>query len=409
MKRSQYIFLVLLIGGMSALNPVAIDSFLPAIPDIAKELAVDPGTIGITIGIYTLGNAFGQLFYGPLSDRFGRKPLLITGLTLYVLTGLAASFAPTIELLSLARFGQGMGAASGRILAMAIVRDKYDREAAARLLSYMMAVSGIMPIIGPAIGSVVIAHFGWPAVFIYMTLFALTILVISGFFLRETLPEKDMNAIKPFHLAMNFRTILRDPKFLAYTVCSSLSGAGLYAFLATVPDIIINTLDHGTGGFALLFAIVMACNMLAALVGGKLVMTLGIDRLMGTAMIFAGLSSLIFFGLAVAGVMTAAAIIIPFTLFKMSDSIIGPQATAGALSPFPKMAGAASSLTGSIRQLTGASTAILVGLFDDGTSLPMGVGILLAGMGPLIIYQVAIRPRHPTGAGRDGGGCSLSK
>ncbi|MDG2034866.1 MAG: MFS transporter, partial [Rhodospirillales bacterium] len=107
MKRSQYIFLVLLIGGMSALNPVAIDSFLPAIPDIAKELAVDPGTIGITIGIYTLGNAFGQLFYGPLSDRFGRKPLLITGLTLYVLTGLAASFAPTIELLSLARFGQG--------------------------------------------------------------------------------------------------------------------------------------------------------------------------------------------------------------------------------------------------------------------------------------------------------------
>ncbi|MBN06937.1 MAG: hypothetical protein CMM45_03790 [Rhodospirillaceae bacterium] len=394
MSRAQYIFLVLLIGGMSALNPVAIDSFLPAIPDIAKELAVDPGTIGITIGVYTLGTALGQLLYGPLSDRFGRKPLLVTGLTLYIVTGLAASFAPTIELLSLARFGQGIGAASGRILAMAIVRDKYDRERAARLLSYMMAISGIMPIIGPAIGGILVTYSSWPAVFVYMATFALMILVISGFFLRETLPEKDMNALKPRHLAMNFKTMLQDPKFLAYTACTSLSGAGLMAFLATVPNILINTLDYGTDGFAILFALVMACNMLAAFVGGKLVMKVGIDRLLGTAMIFAGLSSLIFFSLAAAGIMTAAAIIIPFTLFKMSDAMIGPQATAGALSPFARMAGSASSLTGSIRQVTGAGAAILAGLFDDGTSLPMGVGILLAGIGPLVIYYLVIRPQN---------------
>ena len=394
MNRAQYIFLVLLIGGMSALNPVAIDSFLPAIPEIAKELAVDPGTIGITIGIYTLGTAIGQLFYGPLSDRFGRKPMLIAGLTIYVVTGLAASFAPTIELLSLARFGQGIGAASGRILGMAIVRDKYDREAAARLLSYMMAVSGIMPIIGPAIGSILITHSSWPAVFIYMAVFALLILVISGFFLRETLPEKDMNALKPAYLAINFKNMLQEPKFLAYTACTSLSGAGLMAFLATVPNILINTLEYGTDGFALLFAVVMTCNMLAAFLGGKLVMTWGIDRIMATAMVFAGLSSLIFFSLAAAGIMTAAAIIIPFTLFKMSDAMIGPQATAGALSPFPQMAGSASSLTGSIRQMTGAGAAILVGLFDNGTSLPMGVGILLAGIGPLVIYHLVIRPQN---------------
>ena len=111
-------------------------------------------------------------------------------------------------------------------------------------------------------------------------------------------------------------------------------------------------------------------------------------------MTFAGLSSLIFFSLAAVGIMTAAAIIIPFTLFKMSDAMIGPQATAGALSPFPRMAGAASSLTGSIRQVTGAGAAILAGLFDDGTSLPMGVGILLAGIGPLVIYHVVIRPQN---------------
>ena len=310
------------------------------------------------------------------------------------MTGLAASFAPTIELLSLARFGQGIGAASGRILAMAIVRDKYDRERAARLLSYMMAISGIMPIIGPAIGGILVTYSSWPAVFVYMATFALMILVISGFFLRETLPEKDMNALKPFHLAMNFKTMLQDPKFLAYTACTSLSGAGLMAFLATVPNILINTLDYGTDGFAILFALVMTCNMLAAFVGGKLVMRVGIDRLLGIAMIFAGLSSLIFFSLAAVGIMTAAAIIIPFTLFKMSDAMIGPQATAGALSPFPRMAGAASSLTGSIRQMTGAGAAILAGLFDDGTSLPMGVGILLAGIGPLVIYHLVIRPQN---------------
>jgi len=397
LTRSQYIFLVLLIGGMSALNPVAIDSFLPAVPEIAKQLAVDPGTIGITIGVYTLGTAFGQLCYGPLSDRYGRKPLLFIGLSLYIATGLAASFATNIEMLSLARFGQGVGAASGRILAMAIVRDKYDRESAARLLSYMMAVGGIMPIIGPAVGSILIAQFGWTSVFIYMAIFALLVLLVSNFFLEETLAEKDMNAIKPFYLAVNFWTMLCNRQFLAYTAISSLSGAGLYAFLASVPDILINTLGQGTAGFSLQFAILMVFNMAAAFMGGKLVMRLGIDRLIGTAMIFAALSSVIFFGLAVGGIITVAAILIPFTTFKMSDAMIGPQATAGALSPFPEMAGAASSLIGFIRQMTGAGTAILVGVFDDGTTLPMGIGVLMAGVTPLAIYHLFIRPQKTTG------------
>ena len=122
-------------------------------------------------------------------------------------------------------------------------------------------------------------------------------------------------------------------------------------------------------------------------------MALGIHRLMGTAMIFAALSSLIFFGLALAGIMSVAAIIIPFTAFKMSDSVIGPQATAAALSPFPERAGAASSLIGFIRQMTAALAAIIVGLLDDGTSLPIGMGILLAGIGPFLIYHLVIRQR----------------
>lgn len=397
MSRSQYIFLVLLIGGMSALNPVAIDSFLPAVPEIAKELAVDPGTIGVTIGVYMLGTALGQLCYGPLSDRYGRKPLLIVGLTMYIGTGLAASFAPNIEMLSLARFGQGVGAACGRILAMAIVRDKYDRESAARLLSYMMAVSGVMPVIGPAVGSILIAHFAWPSVFMYMAVFALIVLAVSSLFLRETLAEKDLNAIKPFHLAVNFWTMLSNRQFLAYTAISSLSGAGLIAFLASVPDILINTLEQGTGGFSALFAILMIFNMAAAFTGGKLVMRVGIDRLIATAMIFAALFAMVFFGLAAADIMTVAAILIPFTTFKMCDAMIGPQATAGALSPFPEMAGAASSLIGFIRQMTGASAAILVGVFDDGTTLPMGIGILVAGVGPLVIYHLFIRPAASKG------------
>ena len=151
MNSLQLIIFVILMAGISSLNPVAVDTFLPAVPAIAQSLSVEPGTIGITLGIFTIGNAIGQITLGPMSDRFGRKPIVVLGLSLFVIAALTAPYCTNIETLSLTRLVQGIGGSAGRILSVAIVRDLYSRERAAQLLSNIWTVSTIMPILNPFI------------------------------------------------------------------------------------------------------------------------------------------------------------------------------------------------------------------------------------------------------------------
>jgi DHA1 family bicyclomycin/chloramphenicol resistance-like MFS transporter len=187
----------MLIAGVSSLNPVAVDTFLTAMPAIAKAMAVDPGTLGITLGIFTVGTGFGQIIFGPISDRFGRKPVIIFGLSLYVLAALIASYAANIEELSLIRFFQGIGAASGWIIGVAVVRDLYNKRKATRLLSNIWMVSSMMPILNPFIGSALIHYFNWNSVFIFMAVFAGIMVLLTIFFFKETTKHKNPFALDP--------------------------------------------------------------------------------------------------------------------------------------------------------------------------------------------------------------------
>ncbi|MBT5939962.1 MAG: MFS transporter, partial [Rhodospirillaceae bacterium] len=161
MTRIQNFLFIVLIAGISSLNPVAIDAFLPAMPAIAHSMAIDPGALGVTLGIFTFGTAIGQIIFGPVSDRFGRKPVIVFGLSLYIVTALLAAYATNIETLSIIRFVQGIAAASGRILGVAIARDLYEREKAAKFLSNIWTISTAMPIVNPFIGSALISYFHW--------------------------------------------------------------------------------------------------------------------------------------------------------------------------------------------------------------------------------------------------------
>ena len=200
MSPGKYILFITLIAGISSLNPVAIDIFLPAMPAIAQSMAVDPGTLGITLGIFTVGTASGQIIFGPVSDRFGRKPIIIFGLTLYVIAAIFALYSTNIEELSFIRFVQGIGAASGRIISVAIVRDLYAKERAARLLSNIWTVSTIVPILNPFIGSALVHYFHWSSVFLFMAIFAGTMVLLTIFFFKETSKHKDPNALNPQQL-----------------------------------------------------------------------------------------------------------------------------------------------------------------------------------------------------------------
>jgi DHA1 family bicyclomycin/chloramphenicol resistance-like MFS transporter len=355
-------------------------------PAIAHSMAVDPGTLGITLGIFTIGTAFGQIIFGPISDKFGRKPVVIFGLSLYIVAAFLASYSSNVEELSFIRFIQGIGAASGRIIGIAIVRDMYAKEKAARLLSNIWMVSAVMPILNPFIGSTLLHYFSWGSVFIFMAIFAAIITIITILFFKETSKYKDTNALNPRQLLQNFSNTFKNPAFIFYMLIGSISMSSLYAFLATSADLLITQLNQAPSTFAWQFAIVGCGSLAGSFISSRLSMRLGIHRVIRIGIFITSISSIIFFLLSVNGIFSAVAIIIPFTIQRIGEAMISAQSMAGAISPFPKNAGVASSLLGFIRQLTGATVAILAGYFANGTTMPMACAFIFAGITPAIIF-----------------------
>ena len=392
MSPIQYILFVTLIAGISSLNPVAIDIFLPAMPAIARSMATDPGTLGITLGIFTIGTAFGQIIFGPISDKFGRKPIIIFGLGVYVFAAILASFSSNIWELSFIRFIQGIGAASGRIIGVAIVRDIYEKERAARLLSNIWTVSTIVPIINPFIGSILILNFTWHSVFFFMAIFSGFMILLTVFFFTETNKEKDPNALNPKQVLENFTKISINRIFLIYATIGSITMSSLYGFLAISSDLLINQLQQTPAAFAWQFAIVGTGSLVGSFISARLSIKYGINGVIKLGLTITAFASVSFLILHIFGIFTAAAIVAPFTFQRIGEAMISAQSTAGAITPFPRKAGAASSLLGFMRQLTGASVAILVGYFSDGTTLPMAITCIFAGLTPAIIY-LYFRPK----------------
>ena len=386
MTRIRYISFIALIAGISSLNPVAIDIFLPAMPAIARSMAVDPGTLGITLGIFTIGTAFGQITFGPISDKFGRKPVIIFGLSVYVIAAVLASYSSNIVELSIFRFIQGIGAASGRIIGVAIVRDLHSEERAARLLSNIWTISTIVPIINPFIGSALINYFPWGSVFLFMAVFAGVMVLLTIFFFKETSKYKNPKALNPRELSRNFFQVSINRIFLAYTLIGSVTMSSLYGFLATSSDLLITQLGQSPATFAWQFALVGFGSLTGSFISARLSIKFGINRVIKLGLFITAISSLSFLLLSLNGVFTVTAIIVPFTIQRVGEAMISAQSMAGAISPFPKHAGAASSLLGFFRQLTGASIAILAGYYSDGTTLPMAITCIFAGLTPTVIY-----------------------
>ncbi len=392
MTRLQYTLLALLLGTVIAMPPYSIDTSLPALPAMAEAFGVGSGVMQITLSAVMLGSAMGQLVAGPLSDRFGRRPVLLAALAVFTLSSAACVFATEIESLALFRLLQGFSVAGCRVLPRAVARDLFDREDAARLLSYMMVVGGTAPIAGPLIGGYFTVWFGWWAVFAFMAAYCAMVLAFVAVFFRETLPARDYAALRPGRLARNFALILHNRTFWAYLACNMCITGGLFAFLAGSSLALIRFLGETPEQFGFDFAAVMVVAMTFNYVGARLIGRLGIDRLLFVGAMMAAAAGLAMVGLAVAGIATVAAIVAPMAVFMAGYSLIVPQATAAALSPFPETAGAASSLLGVLQICVGTTAATLVGVLDDGTQLPLTIAVGTAGVGVLMAYIFLVRP-----------------
>ncbi len=359
------------------------DMFLPSVPVIARDLAraagADPGAAQLTVTTYLLGLAAGQLAWGPISDRFGRKPALLGGLALFLTSAACGAAADSVETLSAVRFAQGVGMSSGPVIARSIVRDLYAREQAAHLLARMMAVFGVIPVAAPLIGGQAIALGGWRAVFWVWVVIAVALLFAVGLRLRETAPA-ERPSIAPARILESYRTLFGDARFRAALATMLMAQMGIIGFVSSSALAMVQALQLTPTAFSLVFAAIMVGQITGGILGSRLVVRLGIGRMvrLGAGMVLAG--GLVLVLLAYAGATHWSAVVLPMVLYLFGCSFMIPNTTAAALSPFPRMAGAASSLLGALPFGLGALVSALLAASFDGSLRPMATAIAAFGL-----------------------------
>ena len=398
MTRSRLLLLTGLLGGVTALGPLSIDTTLPAMPAIADAFGTGYASVQLSLSAFMLGIALGQIVIGPLSDGFGRRPIMLAGVALYILSTIGCANAPTVEWLMTFRLLQGFAACAGQVLARAIIRDRFDREDAARLLSYVLMVHGIAPLIGPIIGAHIAVDFDWRAIFWFLALYCAGLAVLLWSYVGESIPARDPNALRPVRLLFSYWEILRNRTFFGYMMCTACCSSGLFAYLSGSSAVIIDGLGKSVETYGYLFALAMTGYVVGNFISARLVRRTGIDRLIKVGGTGLALSGLVMGALGWAGVNTVAAIVAPMFCFMFAFPLVVPPAQAAALSPFPHAAGRASSLIGFLQLCIAAAVGTIVGQLDDGTQGPMVTTIAIAGFGPLLSYWLILkRPKAALG------------
>jgi DHA1 family bicyclomycin/chloramphenicol resistance-like MFS transporter len=393
-----------LLTTLVAFGPISTDLYLPSLPSLRAVFDTDVARVQLTLSVFLAAFAVGQLIYGPLSDRFGRRPVLLGGVTVYFLAGLACASAPSIEALIAGRFVQAVGACSGVVLARAVVRDVYGRERAAKVFAYMGAAMALAPLVGPVIGGYLQIWFGWRASFLCLAAFGAASLAAVWLMLAETNPRPDPQALSPRRMVGNFRRMLGDRAYVGYVLSAAFSYSGLFAFISGSAFVLMDLLGLSPDRYGLCFATVVAGYICGSTGAGRLTLGLGTDRLIavGVAVNAIGgglMAALAWSGAVAPGLPGVAAIVGPMFVYMIGMGITLPNAMAGAIGPFPEMAGAASALLGFIQMGAASLLGVAVGHLHDGTALPMATAIALMGCAALVIYFSVLRPARARGAG----------
>jgi DHA1 family bicyclomycin/chloramphenicol resistance-like MFS transporter len=363
------------LSGLAMLSPLAFDMLLPAVGDMANSLNTSVGQVMIAWGILSVGSGIGQIIHGPISDRYGRKPVIIFGLLLYILSAGIGPFVSSVEQLFVLRFFQGIAVAATMIIMRAIVRDLFDVKQGAKLFGNLFAVLAVMPIVGPILGGYLTTWFGWQAVFFCMAGVALVVLFIIVFCLDESLQDKDIRAMTPKILVTSFAKILSDQNFITFLMIGMGAYAGLFAVLAGISPVLSIVLKQPADIFGYQFAAIMIGHLIAATLATRIIDQLGIKKMILLGTFVSVLGGGLFLALALAKITTIYSVLIPAAIFLVGFALTTPAMTAGALSNFPHMTGRATSLLGFLQQGTGAIVSISLGMTVTDTQLPMAIAI----------------------------------
>lgn len=356
---------------MVALGPLSTDLYLPSLPSLTSVFNTSVSRVQATLSVFIAGFAVATLIYGPVSDRFGRRSSLMAGLSLFVLGSVGCMAADSIETLITWRFVQAIGGCAGPVLARAVVRDVYGRDEAARMLSYMASAMALAPAVAPVIGGWLHVEFGWRSHFVALAGIGAALTLSVFVLLSETNKTRDTTATQIVFVGRNIATLFKDPRFVVFIVCMTFAYGALFTFISVSAFVVIDVLGVAPDRFGYLFFFVAFGFVAGGMTGGRLVKRVGIETLVGVGIavgVCVALVGLMFAGLRIESIAT---VIVPVIGTFFACGLVLPNATAGALMPFPQMAGTASSAIGFFQMSGGAFIGYIAGGLHNGTTIPL--------------------------------------
>ncbi|MGW3114104.1 multidrug effflux MFS transporter [Streptomyces sp. NPDC001091] len=403
-RRPRGVLVTFLLGALTATTPLAMDMYLPSLPEVTRTLHAPAATVQLTLTACLAGMALGQLVVGPMSDRWGRRRPLLTGLAVYLVATALCAFAPTVETLVAFRLAQGLAGAAGIVIARAVVRDLYDGVAMARFFSTLMLISGVAPIVAPLIGGQILRVTDWRGVFVVLTGIGAVLTALVWLRLPETLPpaERHRGGVKESLRTM--RALLADLPFTGYLLTGGFAFAALFAYVSASPFVVQEVYGASPQTFSLLFGLNSVGLVTAGQINGKLLVgRVRLDRVLasGLAVIALAASALLLMATGVFGEVGLAPVAAALFVLMSAMGFTMPNTQALALLRTRHAAGSASALLGTTSFLIGAVASPLVGIAGEGTAVPMAVVQLAAALVAGGCFMGLCRP-WKAGAGPEG-------
>ena len=384
---------MLLTAGLSMLQPLSTDLYLPTLPAIASHFDASVATVQWTLSVFIAVFGAWQLVAGPLTDRYGRYPLITLGAAVYAAASLICMAAPSMAVLVLGRALQALGACTCLVGARGVVRDLYTPSEGARMLASAATIMSFAPLLGPIVGALLAGAFSWRAAFAALAVFSLSVAVFAGLKLKETNTRRNPQALALGPMLRTYRQVFRSPAFRAYTLAAASTYAGLFAFISGSSFVLIRTLGQSATAYAFSFSTMVAGYLVGTLFCRRLLPRHGMQRTIAFGASLQVIAGFAMAALALAGVHVPAAIAVPMFFYGLSHGIVQPPSQSGAVAPFPGNAGAAAALLGFSMMLIAACVGAWMGASYNGTVYPLTLTVAACSLATVLVAFTLVR-RH---------------
>lgn len=384
MGRSS-LFLLIMLGALAGLTPLSVDMYLPAIPSIAADLGARVEAVQLTISTFLIGFAIGQMFYGPLADSFGRKPVILFGLALFTLASVGCLLADNLPFLLFFRLLQAIGGAAGAVVVNALLRDLFQGEEVVRAMTLVILTSTLAPLVAPLLGGLLL-RWGWTSIFAVLVVLGGLLWLAILLLLPETLKSDHRQPLRWRTVLSNYALVLRHRRAMAGILASALVSGGMFAFISGSPYVYIQFFGVSPQHYGLLFGLNVLLLMVVTYINGRLVKRVGMLPMLRIGLGLMGVASLVLLFNGLLGWGGLWSIVIPVGCYVSQLGLIGANATSHALGFFPANAGTASALAGTLRFGIGALAGLVVNSFTATSPLPMATVMACCGLLALVVY-----------------------